>query len=217
MTTVYFICVCFAVDLGHARREHRRGVRRGAFSTRRNFLATCIRQRQCFSLLRQTLALEALRPAVLLTLLAETPLVASTRSAVTGRPSVVAAWVAAVVLSTIVRPADEERHEAPRARRLVNNSERVQGSGRARQKLGCGPEPWDDCFVEARLRAYGRRLELVTRAFTLFGAPRSSSRRSVTVRGKTHGASRARSGSSPTLCSVASSGSRRSPSSSAAS
>jgi hypothetical protein len=141
MTTVYFICVCFAVDLGRARREHRRGVQRGAFSMRRNFLATCIRQRQCFGLLRD--AVDALRPAVLLAIVAETPLVTSARGAVTGRSSVVAAGIAAVVVAAIVLPADDERHDTPQAGQLVNGNVGIQGSGCNRQKLGRGLGAWD--------------------------------------------------------------------------
>jgi hypothetical protein len=55
MTTVYFIGV-LAGDRARGRHERRRGVRRRAFSTRRNFLATYIRQRQSFGLLRGAVA-----------------------------------------------------------------------------------------------------------------------------------------------------------------
>jgi hypothetical protein len=146
MTTVYFICVFFAVDLVCAHREHRHGVRRGAFSTRRNFLATCIRQRQCFGLLRG--AVEALPSAVLLPVVAETPLVASARGAMTGRSSFVAAVIAAVVVAAIISPAHDEGHDTPQATQLVNGNG-VQGSGCSRQKLGRGPEPWEVWLVES--------------------------------------------------------------------
>ena len=174
MTTVYFICVCFAGDLGRARREHRRGVRRGAFSTQRNFLATHIRQRQCFGLLRG--AVDALRPAVFLAIVAEAPLVASTRGAMTGRSSFVAAMVAAVVLPTIVPPADDERHDAPQAGQLVNGNVGVQGSGAPPENLAVDQDRGTYGSSKARLWVYDRRLELVTRAFTSFGASRSSDR-----------------------------------------
>jgi hypothetical protein len=141
MTTVYFICVCFAVDRGRARREHRWGVRRGAFSTRRNFLTTCIRQRQGIGLLRG--AVEALRPAVLLAVVAKAPLVASARGAMTGRASVVAAVIAAVLVAAIISSADKERHDAPQATQLVNGNGGIQGSGCNRQKLGRGSAAWD--------------------------------------------------------------------------
>jgi hypothetical protein len=135
------MCVCFAGDLGCARREHRRGVRRGAFSTQRNFLATYIRQRQCFGLLRGAVAL---RPAVLLTVVAEAPLVTSARRAMAGRASVVATVIAAVVVAAIIPSADEERHDAPQATQLVNGNVGVQGSGCNRQKLGRGSAAWDE-------------------------------------------------------------------------
>lgn len=107
----------------------------------RNFLPTCISQRVCFSLLGR--AIESLRATVLLALLAEASLIASAGGAATGSPGLATAIVTAVVLSAIVAPADEECHEAPQARRLVDESARVQGSGAPARKLGCGPEPWD--------------------------------------------------------------------------
>jgi hypothetical protein len=127
MTTVYFICLCFAVDLGRTRREHRPGVWLGAFSTLRNFRATYIRQRQCFGVLRG--AVDALRPTVLLALVAEAPIVTSARGAVTGCSRMVAAVIAAVFVTAIVLPADDERHDAPQAGQLVNGKVDVQGSG----------------------------------------------------------------------------------------
>jgi hypothetical protein len=48
MTTVYVTCIRPAVGLGTARRERVRVVRQEPFSTRRNFLATPIRQRLAF-------------------------------------------------------------------------------------------------------------------------------------------------------------------------
>lgn len=140
MTTVYFICVCFAGDLGCARREHRRDVRRGAFSTQRNFLATYIRQRQCFGRLRGAVAL---RPAVLLAVVTEASLVASAGGAVTGRLSVVTAVIAAVVVAAIIPSADDERHNAPQATQLVNGNVGVQGSGGTARNLNVKPGPWD--------------------------------------------------------------------------
>jgi hypothetical protein len=148
MTTAYFICVRCAADLDHARREHRRVAGRGAFSPRRNFLPTCIRQRLHFRVLGRALPLAPLS-TVLLAVLSEAPLITSARSAATGCAGLLATRGAAVVLPAIVWPADEEPHGAPPAHQLVdrNSTGVVQGSGCDRQKLGCGPEPCDDCRV----------------------------------------------------------------------
>jgi hypothetical protein len=176
MTTVYFICACFAVGRGRARREHRRRVQRGAFSTQRNFLATCIRQRQCFGLLRG--AVEALRPAVVLAVITEAPRVASTRGATTRGIGMLATLLAAVPVATIVSSAHDERHPTPRAAQLVNGNVGVQGSGATARNLAVDQDRGTYGSSKARLWVYDRRLELLTRAFTLFGAPRSSGRRS---------------------------------------
>jgi len=140
MTTVYFICVHPAVDLELADRERNcQVIGRGAFSTRHNFLPTCIRQRHSFSILGR--ASEASLAPVLLPFVAKTPLVACTGHAMTRGASELAALLAAVLLPPVVSPADRERAGAPAAREQVDSNARVQGSGCDRQKFGRRPGP----------------------------------------------------------------------------
>jgi hypothetical protein len=142
MTTVYFICVHPALDLELADRERCQIIGRGAFSTRVNFLPTCIRQRHGFSILGRANA--ALLTAVLPPFFAETPLVARTGHAMTRRARELAACLAAVLLPSVVSSADRECDDAPAARQHVNRNARVQGSGCDRQKFGREPGPWDE-------------------------------------------------------------------------
>ena len=141
-TTVYSICVHFTVGDGRTHRERRRADRRDAFSTRRNFLATCIRYRHEFSILGCTHA--SLFATVLLPLIAETPLVSRAGQPMTRGAPTLSALVAAVLLPPIVWSADRERLDAPAARQHVNRNVRVQGSGCDRQKFGGSPRPWDE-------------------------------------------------------------------------
>ena len=133
MTTVCFICVRLTANHLVARHERRR-VWLGAFSTRRNFLSTCISQRHYFSVLGH--ANESLHSTVFLAFLAEAALVASACRAMTGGAPKLATLVTAVVLPAIVTSTDEERHDAPEARQLVDGNARIQGSGCDRQKFG---------------------------------------------------------------------------------
>jgi hypothetical protein len=139
MTTVYFICVCPAVGHEVARRERHRVIRHRAFSTKRNFLPTYIRQRHNFGALGRTS--DTLVATVLSALIAEASIVASAgRAMIRGRPEL-AARLATVLLPVVVGSAQEERHDAPAARQLVDSDGRIQGSGCDRQKLGRRPEP----------------------------------------------------------------------------
>ena len=142
MTTVYSICVRFTVGDGRALREHRRADRRGAFSTARNFLATCIRYRHEFSVLGRTR--ESLLATVLLPFVAETPFVPRARYSMARCTAKPPTFVAAVSLPAIVPSADHEHLDAPAARQLVNGNGRFQGSGCDRQKFGSSPGPWDE-------------------------------------------------------------------------
>jgi len=96
--------------------------------------------------------------------------------AVTGCSSVVAAVIAAAVVAAIVPPADDEGHDAPQAGQLVNGNVDVKGSGATARSLDVNQDRGTYDSSKARLWVYDRRLELLTRAFTLFGAPRSSGR-----------------------------------------
>ena len=139
MTTVYSICVRFTVGDGRALREHRRADRRGAFSTARNFLPTCIRYRDEFSVLGRTR--ESLLATVLLPFVAETPFVPRARYTMARCTAKPPTFVAAVSLPAIVPSADHEQLDAPPARQLVNGNGRFQGSGCDRQKFGGSPGP----------------------------------------------------------------------------
>jgi hypothetical protein len=88
-------------------------------------------------------------------------------------PSLAAA-VAAVLLPVVVGATDEKDHDAPGARQRVNGNGRVQGSVATARNLDVGQNRGTNALSNARLWVYDRRLELLTRAFTLFGAPRSS-------------------------------------------
>lgn len=142
MTTVYFICVHPALDLELADRERCQIIGRGAFSTRVNFLPTCIRQRHGFSILGRANA--ALLAAILPPFVAEAPLVARNGHSMTRCARELAARLAAVLLPSVVSSADRERVAAPAAREQVERNARVQGSGCDRQKFGRGPGPWDE-------------------------------------------------------------------------
>lgn len=161
--------------VGHeaARRERHRVIRHLAFSTRRNFLPTYIRQRQCFSVLGR--ANEPSLATVTSAVVAEASLVASAgRAMIRGQPKH-ATPGAAVLLPAVVATTDEERHDAPEARQLVDCNDRVQGSGCDRQKLGRNPRSVRQYDLsKARLWVYGRRLEGLARAFTLLVRPGSS-------------------------------------------
>jgi hypothetical protein len=115
-------------------------IRHRAFSTRRNFLPTYIRQRHSFGALGRTS--ETLLATVLSALIAEASIVAGAgRAMIRGAPEL-AARLATVLLPVVVGSAQEERHDAPEARQLVDsNGGRIQGSGCDRQKLGRRPEP----------------------------------------------------------------------------
>jgi hypothetical protein len=103
MTTVYFICVRFAVGRDRARREHRRVSWRGPFSTRRNFLATHIRHRLCFRLLPQrSLMLGVVSSALV------TALMLGIGEAAQGGLLELAAEVLAVALASVVRTTDDK-------------------------------------------------------------------------------------------------------------
>jgi hypothetical protein len=143
---VYSICVRFTGGDGRAHRERRRAVRRGAFSTRRNFLPTHIRDRgQCRGLGR---APESVLAAVVAPGLAEAPIVERARHAMTRRAPALAARVAAIPMAAVVPAADHEHADAPAAHQLVDGDAGVQGSGCDRQKFGGSPSPWDEWFVE---------------------------------------------------------------------
>lgn len=90
-----------------------------------------------------------------------------------GAPAL-AAVVVAVILPAIARPTDEERPDAPGTRQRVGGNGRVQGSGATARNLDAGQNRGTNALSNARLWVYDRRLELLTRAFTLFGAPGSS-------------------------------------------
>jgi hypothetical protein len=138
MTTVYFICACPAVGHQDARRERHWVIRHRAFSTKRNFLPTYIRQRHSFGDLGR--ASETLLATVPSALFAEASIVASAgRAMIRGAPEL-AARLATVLLPVVVGPAQKERHDTPAARQLVDNNDGVQGSGCDRQKLGRSPE-----------------------------------------------------------------------------
>src|SRR5262249_54643173 len=105
MTTVYFICVHFAVGRDLARREHRRAIGRGPFSTRRNFLATHIRHGLCFRSLprhQRPLMLRVISPAFL------APLMLGIREAAQRSPLDLATDVRAVALASIVSTTNDE-------------------------------------------------------------------------------------------------------------
>jgi hypothetical protein len=146
--------------VGHeaARRERHRVIRHRAFSTRRNFLPTYIRQRQSFSLVGR--ANEPFLATVTSAVVPEASLVATAgRAMIRGAPEL-ATPVAAVLLPAVVGATDEERHDAPEARQLVDCNDRVQGSGCDRQKLGRTPRSVRQYDLsKARLWVYGRRLE----------------------------------------------------------
>jgi hypothetical protein len=118
MTTVYVTCSRPAVGLGTARRERDRVVRQEAFSTRRNFLATHIRQRLAFRALprrRRPLAIGVISSALVASLvlgIGEPPL---------ARLLELAAGLAAVTLSPVVMLADMELHRASTAAQLEDN------------------------------------------------------------------------------------------------
>jgi hypothetical protein len=142
MTTVYFICACPAVGHQDARRERHWVIRHRAFSTKRHFLPTYIRQRHSFGDLgRASETHETLLATVPSALIAEASIVTSAgRAMIRGAPEL-AARLATVLLPVVVGSAQEERHDAPTARQLVDNNGGVQGSGCDRQKLGRSPEP----------------------------------------------------------------------------
>jgi len=85
--------------------------RRRAFSTKHKFLATCIRQGERFSILGRAFALAL--AAVVSTLVAKASLVARAGDAMVGSVAVFSTDLAAVLVPAVVRPADEERHQAP--------------------------------------------------------------------------------------------------------
>jgi hypothetical protein len=122
------------------------GRRRRRFSPDRNFLATCIRQRTCFSTLggMNESPLAAVMPAVV----TKASLVACTGQAMACRVRVLAADLAAVPLSAVVPSTDEERREAPEAGQLVAGYARVQGAWCDRQKLGRSSAPCDELAVD---------------------------------------------------------------------
>ena len=93
------------------------GHRRGRFSLERNFLATCISQRRCFSVF--SCAEEAQLAAVLLARVTEASHVARAGEAMTCGGCLLAARVPAIRLAVVVPSADEERSEAPHAGQLV--------------------------------------------------------------------------------------------------
>jgi hypothetical protein len=97
--------------------------------------------------------------------------VASTRRAMVSGAATPAAAIAAVLLPMVVGATDEEAHDAPGARQRVNGNDRVQGSGATARNLDVGQNRGTNALSNARLWVYDRRLELLTRAFTLFGAP----------------------------------------------
>jgi hypothetical protein len=105
MTTVYFICVRFAVGRDRARREHRRVSWRGPFSTRRNFLATHIRHRLCFRPLPRPQCL-LLLGVVLSSFL--TPLMLGIRAAAQSGLLELATVGRAVALAAVVRTTDDK-------------------------------------------------------------------------------------------------------------
>jgi len=143
MTTVYSICIRSAGGDELDDREHRGGVRREAFSTRGNFLDTCIRQRPWFCILGGATK-KSLLATVSFSVIAETSFVACAGRAMARGPALFTAPVAAVLLPVIIRAADEEHVVAPAARQLENGNSRVQGSGCDRQKFGGRPRPWDE-------------------------------------------------------------------------
>ena len=119
MTTVYVTCSRPAVGLGTARRERDRVVRQEAFSTRRNFLATHIRQRLAFRALprrrRRPLAIGVISSALVASLvlgIGEPPL---------ARLLELAAGLAAVTLTSVIRLADMELRRASTAAQLEDN------------------------------------------------------------------------------------------------
>lgn len=102
-------------------------------------MPTYIRQRHSFGALGRVS--ETLFATVLSALIAEAAIVASAgRAMIRGGPELVAR-LATVLLPVVVGSAQEERHDAPAARQLVDSNGRVQGSGCDRQKLGRSPEP----------------------------------------------------------------------------
>lgn len=118
MTTVYFICVRFAVGRDLARREHRRAFGRGPFSTRRNFLATHIRHRLSFRSLprhQRPLMLDVVLSALL------APLMPGIREAAQSGLPELATDVRAVALAAIVRTTDDERLPAVAAGQREDN------------------------------------------------------------------------------------------------
>jgi hypothetical protein len=127
--------------------ERRWAVRRRAFSTKRNFLPTCIRDRDEFSGLGR--AKSSSFATVLLARVAETPVVPRASHAMTRRAPALSARITAVFLPAVVSPADHEGTDAPATRQLENwNGRLAQGSGCDRQKFGGNPSPWDEWFVE---------------------------------------------------------------------
>src|SRR5262245_2727389 len=118
MTTVYFICVCFAVGRDLARRERRRVIRRGPFSTKRNFLATRIRHCLCSRLLprhQRPLMLGMVSSAFF------APLMLGIREPAQGGLLELATDVLAVALASVVRTTDDERLPAVAAGQLEGN------------------------------------------------------------------------------------------------
>jgi len=85
--------------------------RRSVFSTKRNFLATCIRQGHDFSILGRATASPL--AAVVSALVAKASLVARAGRAMVGGVAVLPTGLAAVLVPAVVRPADEERRQAP--------------------------------------------------------------------------------------------------------
>src|SRR5690348_16041117 len=105
IATWYLICLRVAVGRERAHRERDRVGRREPFSTWRNFLATHIRHRLCFSPLprhRCPLLLGVVLSAIL------APLMLGIREAAPGGPLELATDVLAVALTAVVRATDDE-------------------------------------------------------------------------------------------------------------
>jgi hypothetical protein len=143
MTTRYFICIRAAVGHGIARHERDRVFRRRAFSTWRNFLATHIRQRLVFRTL--PLHRRALVLGVILSALIAPPMLGVGEPMEAGLLEL-ATTLAAVALSPVVAPTDEERPRAPAAAQLeevVHPSRKDENwtapsrSGNSTHRTGC--------------------------------------------------------------------------------
>jgi hypothetical protein len=118
MTTVYVICIRPVVDRGAARRERDRAFRRRPFSTRRNVLAILISQRLTFRALplhRLGLVGGVILPAQV------APLVSSTRQPMTRSLLELAAILVAIVLPSVMMPAEVEARQASPATQLEDD------------------------------------------------------------------------------------------------